>query len=135
MVNNSTNINKADTHHSFAFTEFKNKLTYYVWNHYPGLGKAKQCGGGKIIHGIPTNICHWNLLLNATCLAKKQQISFVYTLGPTLGSSPPSTTLGVCMLTTTTHMRLNCTEKINKLHSIFSTYNRWMKANTCISKL
>jgi hypothetical protein len=55
MVNNSTNINKTNSHLSPQITEPKKKTTTYdVGYQGPGLGQAKKCDGAKPINGIPT---------------------------------------------------------------------------------
>ena len=46
MVNNSSNINKANNHPSPSLTEHnENTTTYDVWYPGAGLGQTQNCGG------------------------------------------------------------------------------------------
>ena len=55
MVNNSTNINKMNNHHSPQATEYKNK-DYNIWylKCKSCLRQAQICDRVKLVNGIPT---------------------------------------------------------------------------------
>jgi len=55
MVNNSTNINKANNHFFSSVTERKEKTTIYdIRNINPSLAQAQQYGRIKPVKGIPS---------------------------------------------------------------------------------
>jgi len=54
MVNNSTNIYKANNQLSPQIIEHRKSMTYNVGNPGPGLGRAQKCGRGNPVNGIPT---------------------------------------------------------------------------------
>ena len=61
MVNNFTNINKANNHFSPSLTELKEKtIAYDFGNPGPASGQAQQCGGIKSLIGSqPSLLDNW----------------------------------------------------------------------------
>ena len=53
MVNNFTNFNNANNSLPLHSLDVKQTTTYDVWNAGLYLGQAQQCGGVKLVNGIP----------------------------------------------------------------------------------
>ena len=54
MVNNSTNINKANKHLSPQLIEHKKNYDIIIGNPGPCLRQIEKCRGVKPVNGIPT---------------------------------------------------------------------------------
>jgi hypothetical protein len=53
MVNNSTNINKTNNHHSPKKITTTNTTTHGIWNPGYGFGYTQTCGGIKLVNRNP----------------------------------------------------------------------------------